>query len=156
MRIVIVAAGTWGDVRPNAVLGAALQKAGYEVVLVATEPFRQWVTDHGIAFEAVTIDIQAALDKFMASDTSFFATMQTLRQVVKDTGHAMVQIGKDITNIVREGDVLLANEVGIGWLNGIVETYSLRLISMNFQPQVPTSEVPGMSMPNVPSWMPMR
>jgi hypothetical protein len=39
MRIVIIATGSWGDLRPNVVLAQALQKVGYEVLLIATEPF---------------------------------------------------------------------------------------------------------------------
>ena len=50
MRIVIVATGSWGDVRPSVVLGHALQKAGYEVVLVASEEFRGWVEGRGVGF----------------------------------------------------------------------------------------------------------
>lgn len=38
-RIVIIATGSCGDVRPNVVLDCALQKAGYEILLVAAEEF---------------------------------------------------------------------------------------------------------------------
>jgi UDP:flavonoid glycosyltransferase YjiC (YdhE family) len=48
MRIIIIATGSWGDVRPNVLLGHALQRAGYEVLLVVDEGFREWVEGRGL------------------------------------------------------------------------------------------------------------
>src|SRR5215470_9402157 len=103
MRIVIVAFGTWGDVRPNTALGQALQKVGYEVLLLASEPFRQWVQNHGLGFVGLSMNIQAMMDSISSESTNFLTTLQTLNRVVAP---AMLQMGKEIASAVREGDAL--------------------------------------------------
>lgn len=156
MRIVILAAGTWGDVRPNVVLGQALQKAGYEVLLVGAEGFRRWVEARNLPFAGLSVNIQDILDKLVASDTGPIATIRTLREINREFGPAAVQMGQELAAVVRDGDVLLMNENGSSLMNGVVEKYNLRLIHINFQPQVPTREFPGMGVPSLPDWMPLR
>src|SRR5579859_1237806 len=94
MRVVIVAAGTWGDVRPNVVVGQALQKAGYEVLLLAPEPFRQWVEDRGIAFTGLSANVQAVLDLLAASDTNPVATIRTLQTINRLFGPETMQMAR--------------------------------------------------------------
>jgi UDP:flavonoid glycosyltransferase YjiC (YdhE family) len=151
MRIVIVAFGTWGDVRPNVVLGQALQKAGQDVLVVAAAEFRQWVEGHGLAFAGLSVNIQAMLESLASDSTNTFKTMQAVNRII---GPALVQMGQEIALVVKEGDALLANEGGLGLLNGIVEKYHLRLIHINLQPLAPTREFPGLAMPVLPKWIP--
>jgi UDP:flavonoid glycosyltransferase YjiC (YdhE family) len=156
MRVVIIAAGTWGDVRPNGVVAQALQEAGYEVLLVAAEPFQQWVQARGVPFSGLSVNIQAILDLLVSSDSGFIATVRTLRTINRLFAPATMQMGKEIASVIREGDALLMIESGLGLLNGIVERNKTRLIHINMQPFVPTSEFPGMGLPVLPGWMPMR
>lgn len=51
MRIVMLAYGSWGDVRPYVMLAQALQYEGFEVVVLAAEDFRSWVEAHGVPLE---------------------------------------------------------------------------------------------------------
>jgi sterol 3beta-glucosyltransferase len=153
MRIVIVAFGTWGDVRPNVALGQALQNAGYEVVLVAAEEFRGWVEGRGLTFAGLSVNMQAMMESLASDSTSVLKTIQTVNRVI---GPALVQMGVEIAAAVREGDALLASEGGLALMNGIVEKYGLRLIHINLQPQAPTREFPPISVPGLPEWMPLR
>lgn len=50
MRILIAAAGSRGDVDPYTGLGAALRRAGHDVVLAATEPYAPLVHAAGLGF----------------------------------------------------------------------------------------------------------
>jgi UDP:flavonoid glycosyltransferase YjiC (YdhE family) len=147
MRIVIVAVGTWGDVRPIVILGQALQKSGYDVLLIATEEFRVWVQARGINFVALSVNLQALADIDM---TNPLKAIQTLRRFVAPT---LVQMGKDIAAVLREGDTLMLSEWVLGVLNGIVEKHRTRLILINLQPLLPTSEFPPSFMPPLPAWM---
>src|SRR5260221_8016903 len=143
MRVVIVAAGTWGDVRPNVVVGQALQKAGYEVLLLPPDPFQQGVEDRGIAFTGLSANVQAVLDLLASSETNPVATMRTLQTINRLFGPETMQMGKEIVAVVREGDALLMIETGLGLLNGIVEKYKTRLIHITMQPFVTTREFTG-------------
>ncbi len=139
MRIVIVAAGTWGDVRPNVVLGRALEQAGYEVLLVAAEHFRPWVRARGLPFAGLSADIQTILDA-LTNAPHFLAAIQTIR----DLGPTALQMGREITAHVREGDALLLLETASALLHGAAEKHHARLIHVNLQPFAPTRAFSGM------------
>src|SRR5690242_10199080 len=101
MRIVMVATGSWGDVRPNVVLGQALQQAGYEVVLVATEDFRAWIEARGLGFAGLSFNIQKLLDE-QANNRNLLQTMRWMRTMTE----TMVQMGREIAESVRAGDTV--------------------------------------------------
>jgi sterol 3beta-glucosyltransferase len=65
-------------------------------------------------------------------------------------------MGKEVADVVREGDTLLTIETGSNLTNGIVEKFHLRVIHINMQPFFPTREFPAMGVPEMPTWMPMR
>jgi sterol 3beta-glucosyltransferase len=150
MRIVIIATGSWGDVRPNTVLGQALQKAGYEVVLVAAEPFRTWVEGRGVNFAGLSFDIQAMLDA-QTNSSNLFQTINGMRKVMQAT----IQMGKEIAEVIHAGDVVLLSEGLLPLVNGAIEKQNARFIHANMQPWVPTVEFSGM-LPVLPSWMPIK
>lgn len=150
MRIVMIATGSWGDVRPNAGLGHALQKAGHEVVLVAAEEFRTWVEGRGVAFAGLNVNIQAMLDE-QTNNRNLLQTMHWMRKMT----HTMVQMGREIAAVIQAGDTVLVNEGLLGLVNGALEKQDARLIHVNMQPWVPTSEFLGM-LPPPPAWLPIR
>ncbi len=150
MRIVMVATGSWGDVRPNVVLGQALQQAGYEVVLVATEDFRAWVEARGLGFAGLSFNIQKLLDE-QANNRNLLQTMRWMRTMTE----TMVQMGREIAESVQAGDTVLVNEGILGLVNGIIEKQDVRLIHVNMQPWVPTAEFAGM-FPASPAWLPIQ
>jgi sterol 3beta-glucosyltransferase len=150
MRIVIVATGSWGDVRPNVVLGQALQNAGYEVVLIAAEQFRSWVEARGVTFAGLSLNMQALLDS-QANNSNLFQTIRWMRKLTQTT----IQMGREIADVIHDGDAVLLNEGILPLVNGAIEKHSARLVHINLQPWVPTSEFSGM-VPTRPAWMPIR
>lgn len=149
MRIVIIATGSWGDVRPNVVLGHALQKAGYTVLLVATEEFRGWVERQGLAFAGLSFDMQALLDE-QNNSRNLFQTIRLMRKVTQTT----VQMGREITDVIQDGDAVLLNEGVLALVNGGLEKQGVRLVHINLQPWAPTAEFSGMA-PAPPAWLPI-
>lgn len=150
MCIVIIAAGTWGDVRPNVLLAQALQTAGYEVLLVAAEEFRAWVEGRGLAFAGLSFNIHAMLDA-LTSSSNLFQTISWMRSVAP----TMMQMGREIADVVHQGDAVLMNETGLALVNGVLEKNNARLIHVNMQPFAPTAEFSGM-LPPPPAWIPIR
>ncbi|EFH82696.1 glycosyltransferase [Ktedonobacter racemifer] len=149
MRIVMIATGSWGDVRPNVVLGQALQQVGYEVVLVAEESFREWVEGRGIVFAGLSFQMQALLDE-QANNRTPLQTMRWMRRMTQ----TMVQMGKEIAEVIQTGDIVLVNEGLLGLVNGALETPDVRFLHLNLQPWIPTTEFLGM-FPERPTWLPM-
>jgi sterol 3beta-glucosyltransferase len=153
MRIVLVAIGTWGDVRPIVVLANALQSEGYEVLLMAAQEFRHWTEARHIPFVGLTINIQGMLDSVASKGGNLLASIKLMNQVVAP---AMVQVGKEIADCVQDGDALLIAETGQSLVNGIVEKYHLRIIHASPLLTVPTREFPLLNLPSLPDWMPLR
>jgi sterol 3beta-glucosyltransferase len=148
MRIVIVATGSWGDVRPNVVLGQALQKAGYAVLLVAPENFREWVEGRGVPFAGLNVNIQAMLDA--QTDVNLLQKIQWIRQMTQTT----VEMGREIAELIQDGDTVLVSEGILPLVNGALAKHQARLIHINLQPWVPTVEFSGM-LPPLPAWFPV-
>lgn len=149
MRIVIVAAGTWGDVRPNVVLGQGLKQQGYEVILVASEDFRAWIERRGLAFARLSVNMQVLLDG-LTNSKNLVQTVKWMRKIAPTAE----QMGKEIIEVIRDGDVLLMNEAGLALVSGVLETKKVRLILINMQPYAPTTEFSGM-LPPLPGWIPI-
>jgi sterol 3beta-glucosyltransferase len=53
LRILILAIGTLGDVRPYIALGLGLKKAGFSVCLASHQNFQKLVTEHGLEFATI-------------------------------------------------------------------------------------------------------
>ncbi|HEY9629512.1 MAG TPA: glycosyltransferase [Coleofasciculaceae cyanobacterium] len=49
-RILILTAGSQGDIQPYVALGLGLQQAGFEVTLATDSSFSAWVASHGLPF----------------------------------------------------------------------------------------------------------
>lgn len=148
-RIVMIATGSWGDVRPNVVLGQALRHAGCEVVLVAAESFREWAQVRGLIFAGLKVDIQALLDA-QTGNRSVFQTIRWMRKLTETT----IQMGREIAEVIQPGDVVLLNEGVLPLVNGALEKHNARFILINLQPWVPTADFSGMA-PAKPNWLPL-
>jgi UDP:flavonoid glycosyltransferase YjiC (YdhE family) len=149
MRIVIIATGSWGDVRPNAALAHGLKQAGYEVTVIATEEFRTWVEQRGVSFTGLSVDIRAMLDTH-ANSSNPIQTMRSIRAMTQAT----VQMGSEIANVIQARDAVLLSEGLLPLVHGALEKHRVRHMHVNLQPWVPTSEFVGMA-PAKPPWMPV-
>jgi UDP:flavonoid glycosyltransferase YjiC (YdhE family) len=58
MNITIFAAGSRGDIQPCVMLGKALQKAGFDLILAAPENFGPFVAENGLPFHPLRGDVQ--------------------------------------------------------------------------------------------------
>lgn len=159
MRIVMLALGTWGDVRPYVVLAQALQEGGFDVLVVAAEEFREWVEARGLAFAGMRVNIQSIMESMMSSsksaDTgnSFIGAARHYAGIMASTTR---QMGEDLIDIVREGDVLLYVETIHHLVHGILDKYRLRSIIVSLFPMTPTAAFPIFNLPDLPAWMPAR
>jgi sterol 3beta-glucosyltransferase len=152
----MIATGLWGDVRPNVVLGEALKKAGHEVAIIATAPYREWIEARGLSFVAVSLDMQGMLNLVMGGEGGVLSTIRALNTVRKDIQPTFMQAGKEVAAVMRDVDVLLADELVSFLINGVVEKYRPRLLHVNMQPQAITSHFAAIGQPMLPRWMPMR
>jgi sterol 3beta-glucosyltransferase len=152
MRMVMMVIGTWGDIRPNVLLGQALHKEGYEVIVCASENYRDWVESHGLSFFSLTVDIEA-ITKGMINTSNPFAIMDYIK---RNLNPALLQVGKEVASMLKEGDALFVLGGGLGLVNGLVEKFKLHLFIFNLQPTSPSRELTPLAMPHLPDWLPFR
>src|ERR687894_1342441 len=57
LRVVILTLGTLGDVQPFVALGAGLKAAGHEVTLVTGRGLKATVSDRGLRYVALDVDL---------------------------------------------------------------------------------------------------
>ena len=67
MKIVIMAAGSLGDVAPYTGLGARLRDAGHEVTLATYESFAPLARESGLAFSRLSADRYGAASALSSS-----------------------------------------------------------------------------------------
>ena len=82
MRIVILTAGSRGDVQPYVGLGVGLQRAGHQVCMPAPETFRRLITQAGLEFTPVRgLDPQELL------------RLPEVQALIRKAGHPTAMLG---------------------------------------------------------------
>jgi UDP:flavonoid glycosyltransferase YjiC (YdhE family) len=153
MRLVIVALGTWGDVRPNVVLASALQHAGYEVLVISPNEFGAWVQARDLPFAGISVNIQAMISELQLTGDNPLKAMQAMKATMAP---AMKGTAREVAAVVREGDVLLMSEGVHALLHGVVDHLSLRVIHIGLQPTAPSREMALINPLRLPGGFPLR
>lgn len=68
MRVLLIAAGSRGDVQPFVALGVGLRRAGHEVTVCATKDFGPLVVQHGLAFTGFSVSAAELMDSDLGRD----------------------------------------------------------------------------------------
>lgn len=153
MRIVILAFGTWGDIRPNVLIGQALQERGYEVIVIASTGFEDWVKAHHLDYVPLYVNIQDIIDQLSTDTLNFFQEYKAIRELLSP---AMLHLGVEVAEVLQEGDIFLTHESGVSILSGVIESRKIKTIRVNFQPLHPTQAFPSPGVPKFPDWLPMQ
>ncbi|MFE7957483.1 glycosyltransferase [Streptomyces sp. NPDC057413] len=129
MRILIAAAGSRGDVDPYTGLGAALRRAGHDVVLAATEPYAPLVHAAGLGFRP----LPAARP---AEGTGRRALLRTAADFVTALGRGFADAVDPGTDLL----LLSATTAPLGW--HITEATGIPSLGVHLQPSAPTKAFP--------------
>ncbi|WP_329113457.1 glycosyltransferase [Streptomyces sp. NBC_01353] len=146
MRVLIVTAGSWGDVAPYTGLGVRLRSAGHDVVLATHERFERAATAHGLGFRPLPVDpreeLASASGQRLARAVS--APVEMAR-IVRMAAAFMPRLSAGVADAVRQGaDVLLSSTVTEPMCSVLGEALRLPSIGLHLQPLQPTAEFPPM------------
>ncbi|WP_431215443.1 nucleotide disphospho-sugar-binding domain-containing protein [Puia sp. P3] len=125
-------------------LALGLMKAGKEVVLVASENFREFVEGFGIAYRPIAGDSEnlinspAALKLLEGGNVfKFFYHLQ------KVSGESAVRSNHDMLDACRDADYLIANVLTLPVVFSIAERYNKKIAVVFLSlPPIPTREFP--------------
>ncbi|MFD0417791.1 glycosyltransferase [Streptomyces sp. NPDC127108] len=146
MRVLIVTAGSWGDVAPFIGLGVSLRAAGHEAVLATHERFEQAVKDHALGFRALPVDPRQELASQGGQGLARAASPPAeMARIMRMARAFMPRLTVGVADAVREGaDVVLSSTVTDPMCAALGEALRLPSIGAYLQPIEPTGAFPPM------------
>ncbi|MCT9092343.1 glycosyltransferase [Streptomyces sp. ASQP_92] len=144
MRVLIVTAGSWGDVAPYTGLGVRLRAAGHEVALATHERFRQAVSAHGLGFRPLPVDprqeLASASGQGLARAVSPPVAMARVARMARAF---MPALAAGVADAVRQGaDVLLSSTLTDPMCAVLGEALGVANLGAYVQPIEPTAAFP--------------
>ncbi|MEW1922859.1 MULTISPECIES: glycosyltransferase [unclassified Streptomyces] len=127
MRILLAAAGSYGDVAPYAGLGARLRAAGHEVALATQESFAPLVRAAGLTFRPLPADTNAG-------GGGNRQLMRTAAAFVRELGAGLVAAAEPGADVL----LLSATTAPLGWQ--LAEAMDVPSLGVYLQPTHPTRE----------------
>jgi sterol 3beta-glucosyltransferase len=146
MRVLIVTAGSRGDVAPYTGLGVRLRAAGHDVTLAAQPSFAGLVTGCGLDFAPLPGDLDAL--RASAAGRRLHRTGAGMRSVVDFVrlGTRFVgELGDGISAAAENGvDVMLCSTTTAALGYSVAERHAVPSMGAFLQPLHPTTEFPPM------------
>ncbi len=150
MHIGIVAVGTRGDVQPCVVLGLGLQRAGYEVTLVAGSNDADWIQGYGLGYADVGVDIQRVMTSETGRawvDSNRFAQIKHMRDTFLSVADVVVGA---LVEKLPVFDVLITGLTMLPMTLPIAQHHNQPMINLAFVPSYPTRSA---SASMIPVWV---
>ncbi|MEU1116931.1 MULTISPECIES: glycosyltransferase [unclassified Streptomyces] len=146
MRVLIVTAGSWGDVAPYTGLGVRLRSAGHEVSLATHERFERAVTAHGLGFRPLPVDPRQELASRTGQGLARAVSPPVaLTQLMRMARAFMPGLAAGVADAVRAGaDVVLSSTVTDPMCAALGEALGLESIGVYLQPVHPSGAHPPM------------
>ncbi|MFF3484441.1 glycosyltransferase [Streptomyces sp. NPDC002701] len=144
MRVLIVTAGSWGDVAPYTGLGVRLRSEGHRVAVATHGRFEQAVTAHGLEFRALPVDPRQELASHNGQQLARAASPPVeMVKVARMVRAFLPRLSRGITDAVRQGaDVVLSSTVTDPVCAVLGEALRLPNIGVYLQPVQPTGAFP--------------
>ncbi|MBT2470003.1 glycosyltransferase family 1 protein [Streptomyces sp. ISL-66] len=144
MRVLIVTAGSWGDVAPYTGLGTRLRSAGHEVTIATHSRFDDAVTARGLGFRPLPLDpreeLASAAGQGLARAVSAPVAMARLVGMARQF---IPRLTEGVVAAVRQGaDVLLSSTLTDPMCSALGEATGLPAIGVYLQPIEPTGAFP--------------
>jgi sterol 3beta-glucosyltransferase len=150
MRIAIFAAGSRGDIQPCVMLGRALQRLGYNVLLAAPENFAGFIRGFGLRFHPLRGDVQ----QIMASETGqkFMEDgganpLKQIRAMRKMLAPVALQMAEDAFEACHDADALISLAIFATFAKTIAQVLHIPLINVEPTPTLPTRAFPAPGWP---------
>ena len=146
MRLTSFTVGSRGDVQPYVALGRGLRDAGFDVTIATHEPFRDFVTRHGLGFAPLPGDPRAVLEteeaqEMLRSGTGLVAFARRFVSLLEPWFGELVEA---VTPIHRDSDAVLYSPLAfVPWHLSRVDRMPTILTAL--QPLTPTGAFPAIT-----------
>jgi UDP:flavonoid glycosyltransferase YjiC (YdhE family) len=141
MRVVLMTAGSRGDVAPYTGLCHALARAGHEVTLVTHERFAALAEEAGIGFHPLPVDPRAELESGAGQGLHRATTgAGKLARMIALARSVVAEIAEAMVAPAQQADVLLLSAVLAPLGHVLAEGLDLPSLGVYLQPLAPTAE----------------
>lgn len=144
-RIVILTAGSRGDVQPYVALGRGLQAGGHSVLVATHAIFGDWIRQSGLEYQAIEGNpleiIQGERGQaWVGTGTKGLRFASGFRELM---GPVLAQATADAMRICTDADLLLVSGVGFYVGYNVAEKLGLPYLQAYLQPVTPTRAFPS-------------
>ena len=154
MRIVIIAAGSRGDVQPYVALGKGLSAAGHEVRLVTTTNYELLVTSHDLDFWPVEMNMQEMVESERMRDLLESGNLLTqMAELAKMGKQSIVKLATRSLEASQGVDLVMGGLSGMFVAAAIAEKTGIPLVQAHNVPFTPTRAFSGALIPRPPKWL---
>ncbi|MFH8403561.1 glycosyltransferase [Streptomyces sp. NPDC018019] len=136
MKILIAAAGSYGDVAPYTGLGARLKAAGHTVALAADASYAQLVRDAGLEFRALPADPRKRAGEGGGAPGGKRELMRRAAAFIRDLGPGVADATAPGTGLM----LLSATTAPLG--RHVAEAHGIPSLDLPLQPNAPTGDFP--------------
>lgn len=148
MRLLLVAFGSQGDIRPMVALGAGLRAAGHEAVLPADRVFRPMIERHGIEFVELPGDLRAEMAAVQAGLLRSGTSPRFLiRAIVAGWAQHSVPWARRLLEVARGADAVVAAGLGIYLGLSVAEALGVPVLLGTPVPVAPSRAYPPAMIP---------
>ncbi|MFI9049226.1 glycosyltransferase [Streptomyces sp. NPDC053427] len=141
MKILIAAAGSYGDVAPYTGVGARLQDAGHEVALATHDTYAPLVRAAGLQFRRLPADPRAARPTTAATDREKSAAPGGNRALMRQAAAFIRQLGGGLTEAAREDtELLLLSTTTAPLGRHLAEAMRIPCLELPLVPTTPTGD----------------
>lgn len=144
MRITIMTVGSQGDVYPCVALGAALQKAGYTIKLVAPSNFESFARGYGLDVYPLPVDFQKLLQgeegvKLIQERRNIISGIRTARRMMEPVLQEMVS---GLAASAADSDLILCHGLILMVGQSVSEIFGIPVLNITPSAIVPTRAFP--------------
>lgn len=157
LKILIISAGSRGDVQPYVALGKGLQTAGHSITVCTCQRFAAFVNAQGLQYAYMSNALLELLDRQIGRDAvedtiGFWGTLKTLRRLKRDAMPIYREMLQNSWDAAREAepDLLVFHPKAFAAAS-IAEKLGIPLVLTVLQPMfVPTREFVLPGLPRLP------
>ncbi|QSY48838.1 MULTISPECIES: glycosyltransferase [Streptomyces] len=143
MRVLIMTAGSRGDVAPYTGIGARLREAGHHVAVAAPGSFAGLVADSGLDFQGLPVDPRGRKPPADGSGGSGGAPSGT-RELIRAAAAFVRDLGRGLADAAEAHDaqllLLSTTTAPLGW--HVAEAMGIPTLGAYLQPVAPTADFP--------------
>lgn len=155
MKVTIIAPGSRGDVQPYVALGKGLKDAGHAVGILASQDFREMVTDYGLDFFDLGGSMQTVAQSMqrLLEQGNFLKILSSMGGAAKQLANQAALSG---LAACQDSDLIIGGLGGLFVGFALSEKLGIPFIQAYYFPFTPTLEFPNAMVPlpqtRLPAW----